>query len=534
LRSSVCERFFATLIEHYDAMKKDSRPMGRRALKVARILGYVLAGLSALLIILVVGALVVLEFKDFNHYKPLIAEEARKATGRELAISGDVRLHISFAPGIVVEGVTLSNAAWGSRPDMVSVTRLKAQVVLTSLIFGVVEFARIELAGADILLETDSQGRANFDFEPPAGVAEEPKQPEAAGTGIEVIPMVNEAVIRESRLTHINGVTGASYSTVVDTLILSSDGPDDPINLVYAGSYNDAPIRANATLGTVAGLLEPATPWPVDLAIEAGGGAVTVKGTIAEPLTGSGVDLALTVRGDELGDLSELAGTDVLKLGAYSLSARVTGDTATVIEFAGLKAQLGDSNLSGEVSVKLTGEQAAIEADLESEEIDLAALGAGVSATLQDAITELSLKDGKLEIESFNAKLAGAAVALKGTVAEPLAGGGLDLAASLKGDQTGDLSEIVGAKVPALGAFSVSARVTGDVASKIRLAGLKARIGASTLTGEATVTPGGERPAIDAKLASRQIDLAALGAGVDAKLQNTAADLSLKDPRSRA
>ncbi len=496
-------------------------------MKIARTFGFVLAGISALLIVLIVGAVVVLEFKDFNQYKPMIAEEVRKATGRELAISGDVRLDISLTPGIVVEGVTLSNAAWGTRPEMVSVKHLKVQVVLTSLIFGVLEFERIELAAADILLETDSQGRANFDFEPPAGVTEEPKRPEAAGTGIEVIAEIRDVVIRDSLLTHINGVTGASYSTVVETLTLERDGPDDPINLVYAGSYNDAPMRANATLGTIAGLLEPVNPWPVDLAIDAGGAAITLSGTIAAPLMGRGVDLTLAVRGDEFGDLSELAGTEVLNLGAYSLSARVTGDAATVIEFAALKAQLGRSNLSGNVSVRLAGEQPAIEANLVSDEIDRVVLGVYVNASLRDAVAAVSVKDGKLEIESFDAKLAGAAVTVTGSVAGPLAGSGLDLAVSLKGDQTSDLSEFIGTTVPALGAYSVSARVTGDIASTIKLAGLKAQIGASDLTGEASVTRGGADPVIDAKLASSQIDLAALGVATNPKLQNTVATVSL-------
>ena len=85
-------------------------------MRVAKVLKAVLIGVPILLIALIVGAVVVLKYTDFNQYKPLIAEEVRKATGHDLAISGDLRLDISFSPGIVVEGVTLSNAQWGSRP----------------------------------------------------------------------------------------------------------------------------------------------------------------------------------------------------------------------------------------------------------------------------------------------------------------------------------------------------------------------------------------------------------------------------------
>ena len=493
-----------------------------------KILKLVLVGIPILLAVLIVGAVVVLKYIDFNQYKPLIAEETRKATGRDLAISGDLALDVSLTPGIVVEGATLSNAEWGSRPDMVMVERLKVQVALISLLFGALEIERIELTGADIQLETDSQGRANFEFEPPDTVAAKPQQPEEADADIGLFRMVHEAEIRDSRLTYISGTTGATYSTAVESLTLRSDGPDQPIDLVYAGGYNGAPIRASARLGTLLDLLERRGPWPADLTLDAGGAAVTVRGAIEEPLTGSGLDFALAVRGNQFGDLSDLAGTKMPALGAYSLSARVIGDAATAIELEGLKARLGMSNLSGEMLVRLAGKQPAIEANLASDEIDLAALGTGVKARLQDAVTALSLRDGKLEIESFNAKLARGTVTVQGTIAEPFAGRGLNLAAALKGGQAGDLSEILGAKMPALGAYSLSARVTGDARSKIRLAGLKAQIGASDLTGEATVSPGDKPPAIEAKLASGTIDLAALGAGVNAKLRNSVTALSLK------
>lgn len=497
-------------------------------MRVTKVLKFVLIGVPLLLIAVIVGAVVVLKYTDFNRYKPLIAEKVRKATGRDLAIAGDLRVDISLTPGIVVDGVTLSNAEWGSRPDMVSARRLEAHVALIPLIFGVLEIERIELTGADILLETDRQGRANFDFEPPEGDREGRRQPGEGGADIGAIPLVHGAVIRDSRLTYNNGATGATYSTIVESLTLAKGGPDEPISLVYAGSYNDAPIRATAELGAIVDLLEPGKPWPVDLTLEAGGAAVTVSGMIAEPLIAAGFDLAIEVRGDQLGDVSELADTEIPPLGAYSLSTRLTGDLASVITLPDLNATLGESELAGEATATLTGEHPVIEGRFTSGKIDLAALGVGLNAPLLDAATTVSVKGGKLDIKSFRAILSGASVTANGTIDAPVKGNGLNLVVAAQGRQFGDLSQLTGAKVPALGAYSLSVRVTGDAGSKIKLARLKGQVGASDLAGEATVTRGGARTAIGAKLTSRQIDLAALGVGVNAKLQDTAAALSLK------
>jgi uncharacterized protein involved in outer membrane biogenesis len=462
--------------------------------------------MALLLIVLIIGAAVVLEFIDFNQYKPLIAEEVRKATGRDLAIAGDLTARISFAPGIAVDGVTMSNAGWGSRPDMVSARRLEAHVALIPLIFGDLEIKCIKLAGADILLETDSLGRANFEFEPPEAGRED-RQPAAAGSGIVAVPVIHGVEVRDSRLTYISGATGATYSIDVESLTLASGGWGEPIDVVYAGSFHDAPITARAELGAVVDLLEPRNPWPVELTLEAGGGVVTVSGTIAEPLTAVGLDLAIEASGKQLGDLSKLAGAEVPALGVYSFSTRVLGDAAAVIALPDLKAVLGESDLSGEGTVTLTGASPVAEARLNSGKIDLAALGAGLEAPLLNASAIVSLQGGKLDIESLSATLSGAAVTAKGSIEAPARGEGLNLAVSAQGGQLGDLSQLTGAKVPALGAYSMSARVTGDARSTIGLAGLQARTGAGQFTGEATVTPGVGGTVFAANLASKQIDL---------------------------
>ena len=93
----------------------------------------ILSILSVLLVAIVVAAVAVLSSLDFNDYKGVIAEEVKKATGRDLKISGDLKLHISLTPSLYVDGVTFANAPWGSRPEMVSLKRLEAEVALMPL-----------------------------------------------------------------------------------------------------------------------------------------------------------------------------------------------------------------------------------------------------------------------------------------------------------------------------------------------------------------------------------------------------------------
>ena len=127
-------------------------------------LGGILKIVGILLIAVIVGGVVVLMTLDLNDYKPEIIAEVKQATGRDLVIEGDIELEISFTPAIAVNGVRFANAAWGSRRDMVKIDRLEAQVALLPLLSSVIDVQKIVLIGADILLEKNAAGEANFVF----------------------------------------------------------------------------------------------------------------------------------------------------------------------------------------------------------------------------------------------------------------------------------------------------------------------------------------------------------------------------------
>ncbi len=341
-----------------------------------------------LLVALVVGAIAVLMSTDFNQYKPLIAEKTKEATGRDLVIAGDLELGISLTPSVSVSGVTLSNADWSKQPQMVKVERFEAQMSLIPLAFGIIDVQRIVLVGADILLEVDKNGRANFDFEAPGAkkapaATTEPPAAEGEG-GPRAIPVVREVVIQDSLLTYTDAQAGASHKAKIDELTITGEGPDNPIEMLFEGSYNDAGIKLTASLGAPTQALAPTKPYPVALTLEAGGANISVKGTIAEPMAGKGLNLAVAVKGSQLGDLSSVAGTEVPRMGAYSMSTNVTGDPAKALNLVGFKGELAGSDVAGDVTVNLSGKRPFIDAKLKSELIDVTALGGAAGGGAPD------------------------------------------------------------------------------------------------------------------------------------------------------
>lgn len=123
------------------------------------------SGICVVLIIASMAAVyVLLVTYDYNKLKPHIAQMVKDATGRELNLGGEVDLAIGFSPALVVTDIAFANASWGSQPEMITVQRLQVQVRLLPLLRRNVEVNNISLAGVELLLETDPNGKGNWDF----------------------------------------------------------------------------------------------------------------------------------------------------------------------------------------------------------------------------------------------------------------------------------------------------------------------------------------------------------------------------------
>ena len=174
--------------------------------------------------ILVAAVAAVLYSIDVNSYRDEIAAEFRKATGRDLAIGGDIDLSISLSPTVVVERVAIANADWGSRPHMVALERAEAEVELLPLLMGNIHVTRLILVEPDILLETNSDGLSNWQAGPPADdrsdapvrSAVKAERNDEAGDGPPSIAIFTHVEIRGGRLTYRDARTGGEMRLDLD------------------------------------------------------------------------------------------------------------------------------------------------------------------------------------------------------------------------------------------------------------------------------------------------------------------------------
>ena len=123
-----------------------------------------LIGTGAVVVLLVAAALIGPSFVNWNDYKRDIAAEAKKATGRDLVIDGDLDFSILPSLRLSVQNARFANIAGGSSPHMVTLKALDIQVRLLPLLQRRFEAEAITLVEPEILLERLADGRVNWEF----------------------------------------------------------------------------------------------------------------------------------------------------------------------------------------------------------------------------------------------------------------------------------------------------------------------------------------------------------------------------------
>ncbi|MBI2978885.1 MAG: AsmA family protein, partial [Rhodospirillales bacterium] len=133
-----------------------------------------------LLVLLIAGVLVVPGMIDWNHYKGDIQAQAKALTGRDLMISGDIKITVLPAPALIAGGVALANVQGASSPHLARLKLLEVRIALAPLLAGRVEVKRIKLVDPVIELEALADGRKNWTFD--AGRGSTAAVPPAPGT----------------------------------------------------------------------------------------------------------------------------------------------------------------------------------------------------------------------------------------------------------------------------------------------------------------------------------------------------------------
>lgn len=120
---------------------------------------YAVLGLAAALLIAITSLVTLV---DPEQFKPLLMEQVKKNTGRELVIDGPISWTFWPSLGLSLEQAALRNPAGFAEPDLVRFERGQASVAVLPLLSRRLQVGEVALAGAHLFIQTRADGSSNL------------------------------------------------------------------------------------------------------------------------------------------------------------------------------------------------------------------------------------------------------------------------------------------------------------------------------------------------------------------------------------
>ncbi|MEM7521141.1 MAG: AsmA family protein [Pseudomonadota bacterium] len=304
----------------------------------------------------------------------IATDQLSKATGRNVSISGDVRMTFWPVLGVTAEGLEVGNAGWAKETTMLTTAQAAIGVDAAALLTGAIKITNIEAQSPTIRLESRADGRASWLFTDGGGAAaietERPADGGARPVTIERLAVTNATLIYDAE-----GADLVSYNGV--DLTLDWPDPAGAADIVAAMSPSGSRVTLAARVERFAGFLAGAVQ-PIDVSVTAAGGtlrlagrasldgAVAGKATLNAPDTGA----FLAALGAGRVDLPQGLGRSV------DFVADMTLTTDRALALREVEADLGGNAVRAAADITLNGTPQ-INAQVFAGDLDLSALTRG-------------------------------------------------------------------------------------------------------------------------------------------------------------
>ncbi|MBS3799260.1 AsmA family protein [Pseudoalteromonas sp. BDTF-M6] len=331
-----------------------------------------LAKVLGIIIVVIIGLLIAIPFFiPVDAIFTKVSEEVEKTTGRTLTIAGDKDLAIFPSLRLELNDVSFSNMADGSRANMATMKQLDVHIPWSSLFSGEVKLDKFVIREPDILLETNAQGKGNWQLFDK--VAEQ--QPEQTKSGQITLPEsfdveLGEVAIYGGQFTYLDGQTGAKQQISDLELAVLLESLRKPLELKGGITYMTQRFNLDVVVDNPIKAIE-GRPFAVTKSVDSKLVNVEFKGQIAEQ--GQNISGTLHLDGDSVKDIAKWQGVDLNAkdnaFNAFSVDGamQLQGQSFTINK---LVAKLDELAIEGMSTINL-GERLAVNANVDLGMLDL-------------------------------------------------------------------------------------------------------------------------------------------------------------------
>ena len=293
---------------------------------------------------LLIACLIAPSFIDWNQHRAEIMAQISPYFQRKIDVTGNVSFKILPRPQIMLESVTVQNAAGASADSFMTLKSLEARIRLMPLLQGRVEVENINLTEPVLNLEILPDGKGNW-----SGVWAPRNDIGINASSIQL----NRVTILNGTLNYFNQLTGSKKSVGSLNLSMNADTLLGPYHVAGDMQYQNAPVSIHMDLGAA----DKDMTLPVDLSFAPNETLPQVKfNGILDMQSGLAMQGELTVN---QGSLAPLLNVDFLNVLGFMHDAV---DMTAGLEFKGdqlnvtdIKAKFGEKgDLKGKLSLQFS------------------------------------------------------------------------------------------------------------------------------------------------------------------------------------
>jgi uncharacterized protein involved in outer membrane biogenesis len=330
----------------------------------------ILGVLAGIILVCFLVIIVVVSTYDYNKFKPMITNIAKKYTGRELTLAGDIKAKLSLSPTLQVNNVSFQNASWSSHPEMIHAKQIEVQLALIPLIQGRINLKRLTLLNPEFIMEINKSGKTNLAFDLP-----EKKKDQAAPVNKEETKTLQfhfkEILIVDGKLTVENHQKNQTLVLTIDQGTEKSEEFMTGGDVDLKGSFNDIPFVVAGKLGPFAGVTDPNVSYPVDLKGNIEKIQFSISGKIQDPVAAKGIDVSFSFKGDDLARIENITKKPLPITGPFNISGHLVSAKLEKIQLSDMLIELANSRLKGSATLDLSANKPQIIGDLSSEVLDV-------------------------------------------------------------------------------------------------------------------------------------------------------------------
>ena len=212
-----------------------------------------LIGAAILLVVLIAAAVIGPSFINWNDHKARIIAAVHDATGRKLAIDGDISLGILPAPALSAHNVRLAGLPGAASADMLTLKELEVRVALAPLISGEIQVTSVRLIEPRLILEVLPDGQANWQFQSTTDSATGGATATVGGTDATAPALsLDELVVEDALLIYRDGRSGDEERVERINLDGSAASLQGPFQFKGDATVRNLPLRFDLSVDSIA------------------------------------------------------------------------------------------------------------------------------------------------------------------------------------------------------------------------------------------------------------------------------------------